>query len=627
MILTTALFSQLALAAKPVCGDGTVRGGESCDGTDLDGATCESLGFDGGTLSCDSGCDYDTSSCTTASVGVCGDDVVEDYEECDGSSDSACPGACSSHCACPSMPAGDLEIHMIDVGQGDSILVVSPDGFTMLVDAGTESQSATVESYLTSVGVSELDYTLVTHMDADHVGGMDGVLANHPEVTTCFDHGGTYTTTQYDEYDAAADTRRTTLSTTDFVDLGPSITAEVLHALDGGSSENDHSVVLKLSYVDNTALLGGDCEGACEASFDPGHIDLYKVHHHGSSSSTTQALVDQMDPYTALISVGASNAYGHPTQETLDRLTDAGATIYRTDLDGDLEVLVDGTVYTVNGEAVCSAEETRTCGDSDVGACSYGARACVSGMWDSTCSGEVTPVTEICDNGADDDCDGATDGADADCAPAASHVVVSQVAYDTPGTDSEEEFVDLFNPTGADQPLDGWSLEDAGGSWSFPAGSSVAASGYLSVARNAAGFSALHGLQPDVDGMTLSLGNSGDSLRLVDDGGAEVDRVAWEDFESGWSISASTGDSLERSDPTADSDGASDWSVTSPAAPRGGVVDDCGNGVCDPGEDCNSCSADCDGVQSGKPANRWCCGDGTCDDFAEDAGTCAVDCG
>lgn len=613
-----------ALAGKPVCGDGVVKGGESCDGSDLDGGTCESLGYDSGALACAADCSYDTSGCTTATAAVCGDDVVEDYEECDGSSDSACPGSCSAHCACPSMAAGDLEIHMIDVGQGDSLLVVSPDGFTMLIDAGTDSHDATVEAYLGAVGVSELDYTLVTHMDADHVGGMDGVLANHPEVTTCFDHGGTYTTTQYDQYDAAADTRRTALSASDTIDLGASMSAEVLHANSGSSSENNHSVVLKLSYVDNTALLGGDCESACEASFDPGPIDIYKVHHHGSSSSTTEALVELMDPYTALISVGASNSYGHPTQQTLDRL--AGADVYRTDLDGDLEVLVDGTAYTVNGEAVCTSAETRSCGETDVGECAYGAQSCSSGMWDATCTGEVTAVTEVCDNSLDDDCDGATDGADADCTTSSPHVVISQVAYDTPGTDSVEEFVDLYNQGTSDQALDGWSLGDGAGSWSFPTGTTISAGASLSVARDAAGFEALHGLTPDVEGMTLSLANSGDALSLYDSTSAEVDHLAWESYETGWAISASTGDSLERSDPTTDTDSSADWTTTSPATPRGGQASDCGNGVCDPGEDCTSCD-DCDGVQSGKPANRWCCGDLSCDSFAEDADTCPVDCG
>jgi beta-lactamase superfamily II metal-dependent hydrolase len=135
----------------------------------------------------------------------------------------------------PLMPPGDLWVHAMDVGQGDSILVVSPDGF---------------------------------------------VLANHPEVVACFDHGGTYGTNQYTEYDTAADTRRWTLAATDTIDLGPSMTAEVLHGDTSSSNENNNSLVVRLTYGNTTFLLGGDCEAPCESSIDPGPIQVYKAHHH-----------------------------------------------------------------------------------------------------------------------------------------------------------------------------------------------------------------------------------------------------------------------------------------------------------------------------------------------------------
>jgi hypothetical protein len=134
-------------------------------------------------------------------------------------------------------------------------------------------------------------------------------------------------------------------------------------------------------------------------------------------------------------------------------------------------------------------------------------------------------------------------------------------------------------------------------------------------------------LDPDVTGLSIALNNGGDVLVLSDDTGAEIDRVAWEGFEAGWSISASTGDSLERTPHDGDTDSSSDWTTTSPAAPLGGTISDCGNGTCDAGEDCDSCGLDCDGVTSGKPANRYCCGNGTCEPAGEDAATCAVDCG
>jgi competence protein ComEC len=470
---------------------------------------------------------------------ACGDGATDGFEECDGTDDGSCPGRCSDDCACPTLPAGgDLEVHVIDVGQGDAILVVSPDGFTMLVDAGTESNDATIQAALAALGIGGLDYVLVSHMDADHVGGVDGVLAAHPEVVACFDHGGSHTTQQYSQYDAAAAGRRTPVAVGRRIDLGPSVIAEVLHASVGATDDNDNSAVLRLTHGETTVLLGGDCSGACESRFDPGRIDVYMVHHHGSASSSTVELLDRMDPYTALVSVGATNPYGHPTAEVLDRLAAAGAAVYRTDLDGDLTLVSDGTSYTVEGEPVCLAGEARACG-TDVGACTTGVAPCDAGMW-GTCSG-VGPAPEDCGNGIDDDCDGTTDAGDADCSGAgATTVVLAQVSYDTPGTDSAEEFVDLYNPGTAPVALDGYTLSDGVDTWIVPAGTVIAPDTYLSIARQTAGFTALYGFAPQVSGLTLSLNNTGDVVVLADPAGAELDRVAWEGFEPGWTLTASS---------------------------------------------------------------------------------------
>jgi beta-lactamase superfamily II metal-dependent hydrolase len=622
VIAAVLSLPSLAHAAKPFCGDGKVRGNEQCDGADLDGQTCQALGFGGGTLDCAVDCTFDTGACT-GGVPVCGDGVVEDVEECEAADDAACPGACSAHCACPSAPPGDLEIHVIDVGQGDAILVVSPDGFVTLVDAGGEGAAASVSAYLMSIGITELDYTVVSHFHADHVGGMDVLLGDFPQTVACFDHGGSYDSLEYLEYDAAAGSRRAGLAVMDTIDMGPSVTAQVLHTDVGSTSENLNSLVLRIDHGDLAYLLGGDCEGACEATFDPGPIEVYKVHHHGSSDSTTESFLAQMSPYTALISVGAGNPYDHPDPSTLSLLAAYEVDVYRTDLDGDLAVIADGAAYTVNGEAPCALGETRVCGETDVGACSLGTIPCVDGMWGS-CEGAVYPSTEICDNGLDDDCDGWTDLGDPEC-DLSSHVVIAQVGYDTPGDDALEEFVDLYNPTLDPVSLDGWSLSDNASTWSIPSGTSIDAGAYLSIARNAGGFVGLYGRDPDVSGMTLGLGNTGDALWLDDDLG-EVDYLAWEGYDPAWTLAAPIGDSLERTDPTVDSDSDADFAVTSPASPRGGTVSACGNGTCDGGEDCTTCPDDCPGRTGGKPSKRFCCGNGSCEAAWEDALICPIDC-
>ena len=623
LLVFPLLQSLPAHAAKPFCGDGNVKGEEQCDGGDFDGQDCVSLGYAGGALACASDCTFDTSDCTSG-VASCGDDVVEGYEECDGAADTACPDACSDHCACPSTGTGALEVHVLDVGQGDAILVVSPDGFVTLVDAGESGQQVSVAAALGALGISEIDYTLVSHFHADHVGAMDLVLGDHPEVVACFDHGGSYATMQYDEYDSAAGTRRTAVAAGEYLDMGPSMTAQVLSADSSASLENNRSVVLRLDYGSTGILLGGDCESGCESGFDPGLIDVYKVHHHGSDGASSADLLALALPTDALISVSASNAYGHPDTEALARLTDVGATVWRTDLDGQLSFISDGSSYSINDMGICNEGETRSCGTTDVGLCEYGIETCGGGAW-GACVGAVEPVTELCDNGYDDDCDGDTDTADSDCAVGPASLVIAQVAYDTPGDDALEEFLDLYNPTGTDISLDGWSLADGASSWSIPSGYVVLAGDYLSIAKDAGGFQALYGLAPDIEGMSLALNNTGDQLSLYD-GGIEADFVAWESFVAGWLITAPIGDAIERTDPAVDTDTVSDWSVTSPAQPWGGVVSDCGNGTCDAGEDCTSCAADCPGKTGGKPSKQYCCGNGICESAGEDVASCPIDC-
>lgn len=282
--------------------------------------------------------------------GECGDDMsAGENEECDGQEDHACPGCCSDHCACPSAAPGDLEVHLIDVDQGDSILVVSPDGFVLLVDSGGGGHADEIEAFLGTLGLDEIDYTLVSHLHEDHLGSMDDLLTAHPEAVACFDHGGWYSTNAYDDYVDAAGERRQAVEVGDEIDLGSGITADVLHADTGSGNENLNTVVLRLTHGGVSVLLGGDCEtSGCEDQFDPGPIDVYKVHHHGSEDSSGAPLLNAMLPSVALIPVGEGNSYGHPDPQTLSRLTSVGAAVYRTDWDGDLSVVSDGTSVQVS---------------------------------------------------------------------------------------------------------------------------------------------------------------------------------------------------------------------------------------------------------------------------------------
>jgi len=144
-------------------------------------------------------------------------------------------------------------------------------------------------------------------------------------------------------------------------------------------------------------------------------------------------------------------------------------------------------------------------------------------------------------------------------------IVFAEVYYDTVGTDSKEEYIELYNPQSYTVDLSGWQIQDNQYTYTIPTGTIIQANGYLVIARNAAGFNALFGFNPDVSGLTLSLGNSGDKLTLFNTTGAQIDFVAWENYVAGWSITANTGQVIKRISVLVDTDTVNDWMVTAPA--------------------------------------------------------------
>jgi competence protein ComEC len=263
-------------------------------------------------------------------------------------------------CAVPPHPQvrpGVLELTAIDVGQGDSILLVLPSGGTLLVDAGgipfwmhseLDIGEDVVSPYLWSRGFHQIDIVALTHAHADHMGGMAAVLANfHPrELWLGVNSPSPELQTLLREAKAlkipiilhkAGDSLE--MGSAKIAVLAPPRDAEA-HP----SRPNDESLVLKISYGATAALLEGDAEKKTEkqvAQENP-QADLLKVAHHGSSTSTIPELLAAVHPRFAVISVGARNVYGHPRQEVLDRLAEAHVLTYRTDLDGAVSFYLDG---------------------------------------------------------------------------------------------------------------------------------------------------------------------------------------------------------------------------------------------------------------------------------------------
>lgn len=240
-----------------------------------------------------------------------------------------------------------LEIHVIDVGKADAILIRSQ-GHAALLDAGTVLDGMNVVNYLTRFGVEDLDYAIVSHPDEDHVGGMSEVLWNKPvKVLVQNNDPGKAESPHYSDLQTAArrlsvECRRAEAG--DSFWLGAACFT-VLGPISYGDSANDNSLVIRLDCGDFSALFCGDAEKAAEkelaASGADLRADLLKVGHHGSETSSTQEFLDKVRPKYAVISVGRDRNK-LPRESVLRRLEEMGAQVFRTDVSGDVVFQYDG---------------------------------------------------------------------------------------------------------------------------------------------------------------------------------------------------------------------------------------------------------------------------------------------
>lgn len=248
----------------------------------------------------------------------------------------------------------NLEIHFIDVGQAESILIKKGNE-SMLIDAGNNSDGDLVVDYIKKQNISSLKYVIGTHPHADHIGGLDDVIDTFEIEKVIMPNAVTNTKTFEEVLDSIKN-------------KGLSITkAKVGNSYELNGAQftilapnkekykdlNDYSVVIKLVNGNNSFLFTGDAEELSEKEMLENNerllkADVLNVGHHGSVTSTSEAFLNAVDPKFAVISAGKDNSYGHPHKEILERLEDKGIKIYRTDLQGDIIVISDGETIQFN---------------------------------------------------------------------------------------------------------------------------------------------------------------------------------------------------------------------------------------------------------------------------------------
>ena len=242
-----------------------------------------------------------------------------------------------------------LNIFYLDVGQADSTLITI-DGYTMLIDTGNDSDGYYITEFLKAQNINKIDYLIITHFDEDHMGGAYKVL-EELDIGVLYMPNNSSKTQTYQTFIDAINQNNIN------VDQSLVASKDVQYSLGNsswkvlnisGDTLNDSSIVVELSYKDTKYLFMGDATTNVEDKVEWNEVDVLKIGHHGSDTSTSQKFLDEVKPKYAIISVGENNGYGLPAEKIINRLLENNITIYRTDKDNTIWITSDGLTIDIN---------------------------------------------------------------------------------------------------------------------------------------------------------------------------------------------------------------------------------------------------------------------------------------
>ena len=242
----------------------------------------------------------------------------------------------------------EINVHFIDVGQGDAILV-QVNSKNLLIDSGPKSEKEKLTEYLDSLYIPQFDYIIATHPHEDHIGNMDYIINNY-KVLSFYTPKITTDTVSFENMVESLTRKNLKLkilkSNNKTIDLGSNTLVEVFSPnLDSYDNLNNYSPIIKITYGNTSFLFTGDAETEIEkeviSKYSNLKSDVLKVGHHGSSTSSSLEFLKAVNPKISVISVGKNNTYGHPTKDTLEKLK--STTIFRTDKNKSIIISSDGT--------------------------------------------------------------------------------------------------------------------------------------------------------------------------------------------------------------------------------------------------------------------------------------------